>query len=240
MSDYVIDGEILTDIADAIREKTGESGVIIPEDMPDAIADISGGGSLDISLIDGESYTTSEINLSSLECYQSFPDGFSYYNEAYPHPLTRSIVKDLGQQNSSFTVYYYSSITSLCGVTYPRILQIHNTQTIYRSCMFYTKSGYAVGYSTWNTDTVTNIDSRNNHCYAVKCDLPNNIATFFMDGVKLGELRIDATGRYVSFNGYLNDAAPQANSRYAAVVEGVQSDAKIIENMQTIMSHYAA
>ena len=45
MSDYVIDGEILTDIADAIREKTGESGVIIPEDMPDAISDISGGGS---------------------------------------------------------------------------------------------------------------------------------------------------------------------------------------------------
>lgn len=239
MSDYVIDGEILTDIADAIREKTGESGVIIPEDMPDAISDISGGGSFDISLIDGESYTTSEINLSSLECYQSFPDGFYYHNDIYPHPLNRSIVKDLGQENSSFTVYYYSSII-YAGDTYARILQIHNRQNTYCSCMFYILSGYAVGYSTWDTDTATNIDSRNNHCYAVKCDLPNNIATFFIDGVKIGELRIDATGRYVSFNGYLNGGPPQANAKYAAVVEGVQSDAKIIENMQTIMSHYAA
>ena len=198
-----------------------------------------GGGSLDISLIDGESYTTSEINLSPLECYQSFPDGFYFYNDVYPHPLTKSIVKDLGQDNSSFTVYYYSSII-YNDRNYPRILQIHNTNTTYYSCMFYIMSGYKVGYSTWNTDTATNIDSKNNHCYAVKCDLPNNIATFFIDGVKIGELRINATGRYVSFNGLLNNNPPQADAKYAAVVEGVQSDAKIIENMQTIMNYYAA
>lgn len=43
MADFLIDGGILTDIADAIRGKTEESGVIIPEDMATAISGISGG-----------------------------------------------------------------------------------------------------------------------------------------------------------------------------------------------------
>lgn len=35
----------LTDIADAIRAKTGESDLLTLDEMPDAIAGISGGGS---------------------------------------------------------------------------------------------------------------------------------------------------------------------------------------------------
>ena len=41
---YKIDSETLTDIADAIRAKTGESGSMTPLEMPDEIASISGGG----------------------------------------------------------------------------------------------------------------------------------------------------------------------------------------------------
>lgn len=41
---YVIDGETITDIADAIRAKTGDSASMTPLEMPDEIASISGGG----------------------------------------------------------------------------------------------------------------------------------------------------------------------------------------------------
>lgn len=37
MGDYIIDGAILTDIADAIRSKTSDTQTIIPEDMAGAV-----------------------------------------------------------------------------------------------------------------------------------------------------------------------------------------------------------
>lgn len=43
MSDYIIHGDSLEDIADAIREKTGTSSPIAVGDMPDLISRISGG-----------------------------------------------------------------------------------------------------------------------------------------------------------------------------------------------------
>lgn len=42
MSDYLIDGEILGDIADAIREKTNSTDTITPENMASEIASITG------------------------------------------------------------------------------------------------------------------------------------------------------------------------------------------------------
>lgn len=44
MADRLIQTGTLTDIADAIRAKTGGSSLIAPEDMPTEIASISGGG----------------------------------------------------------------------------------------------------------------------------------------------------------------------------------------------------
>lgn len=43
---YVIDSETLTDIADAIRAKTGDNASMTPLEMPDEIASISGGDPL--------------------------------------------------------------------------------------------------------------------------------------------------------------------------------------------------
>lgn len=37
MPDYIIKGETLTDIADAVREMNGESAEYTPAEMPDAI-----------------------------------------------------------------------------------------------------------------------------------------------------------------------------------------------------------
>lgn len=44
MSKYSIDGQTLTDIADAIREKTGDTAALTAAAMAEAIASISGGG----------------------------------------------------------------------------------------------------------------------------------------------------------------------------------------------------
>ena len=49
MSKYVIDNTTLTNIGDAIREKTSTSSLLMPEDMPEAIRSIEGGGSAEYS-----------------------------------------------------------------------------------------------------------------------------------------------------------------------------------------------
>ena len=42
MSDYIIDGAILTDIADAVREKTGAIEPIVPENMAEMLRNVEG------------------------------------------------------------------------------------------------------------------------------------------------------------------------------------------------------
>lgn len=42
MSDYIIDGAILTDIADAVREKTGTTDPIVPEKMAEMLRNVEG------------------------------------------------------------------------------------------------------------------------------------------------------------------------------------------------------
>ena len=40
MADYIIDGAVLTDIADAIRSNTGDTEPIVPEAMAEKIASL--------------------------------------------------------------------------------------------------------------------------------------------------------------------------------------------------------
>lgn len=221
-----------------------QNGIYNPPSGVDGYApvtvNVSGGssGPYYISLIDGESFSTSEVDLQGLYPKLSLNDGFSFSDTNIGRD--RSLIKDLGQTGRSFTFYYYGSVV-YSAVQYARIVEIRESVSSYKCCMFYVLNGYGIGYSTYNTDSTTSIDSRNDHCYAIRADLQNNIAAFFVDGVKLNELRLDATGRYISINGYLdNHQTMQAAHKYAGVVEGVQSDAKIIENMQTIMAHYSA
>lgn len=85
-----INESTLTDIADAIRSKTGGSALINPEDMADEIESIStggGGGSLPsiISKIDGGSFTpSSDTQASSYSISHSLgvtPKGFVIWTE---------------------------------------------------------------------------------------------------------------------------------------------------------------
>lgn len=51
MSKVYLEDSTLTDIADAIREKTGKNGLITPANMPDEIESISGGGDFPLEVI---------------------------------------------------------------------------------------------------------------------------------------------------------------------------------------------
>lgn len=66
MADYMIKGETLTNIANAIRAKSGSSATMTPEQMSTEIENIStGGGDID-ALIDG-SLTEITSNVTSIK-----------------------------------------------------------------------------------------------------------------------------------------------------------------------------
>ena len=70
MSEYMIQGETLTAIADAIRAKTGNSGAIQPGDMASAIAGIAGGsvGTCEVTI----SIDSAAIGISPYSAYILF------------------------------------------------------------------------------------------------------------------------------------------------------------------------
>ena len=97
MSDYVIDGGILTDIADAIREKTGESGVIIPEDMPDAIDNIS-----------------NTLNIVHIWTKSTGGSDAALYAQRVVYDPQSKIITAIGEpMDIPFQSFYYGEITEL-------------------------------------------------------------------------------------------------------------------------------
>lgn len=83
MTDYLIDGEILGDIADAIREKTNTTNTITPENMASEIASISNSSSVSLigtwTVIDEPEIPTTEMPLSFTSNGENFISiGFSY------------------------------------------------------------------------------------------------------------------------------------------------------------------
>ena len=85
---YSIDGSTLTDIADAIREKTGDTAALTAAAMAEAIAGISGGGGLEYET--GEWTPVSavaELNISFSDVHNDVPAvvcvGLDYNNTFY-------------------------------------------------------------------------------------------------------------------------------------------------------------
>lgn len=89
MADRLIQTGTLSDIADAIRAKTGKSAIMTPLEMPEEIASIEtgGGGSLPsiISKIDGGSFTLSSdtqgTEYSISHNLGVVPKGFVFWTE---------------------------------------------------------------------------------------------------------------------------------------------------------------
>ena len=78
MAKYVIEDTTLTNIASAIREKTGKSDLLLPSQMPSEIQNIQTGGTtdeyLDFSNISGVYYEYSGYNLVSRMLLKKLPD----------------------------------------------------------------------------------------------------------------------------------------------------------------------
>ena len=72
---YEIDGQRLTDIADAIRDQTGGSATIAPENMPTQIRSISGGGDLPSGGSEGQVLTIVSGEPDWADVPTELPDG---------------------------------------------------------------------------------------------------------------------------------------------------------------------
>ena len=85
MPEYLIQGETLTGIADAIRAKTGESGQMTPLEMPEKIASIQTGGgggtavsAADINFYDYDGMLVAAWTLEELAGKTALPDNPSH------------------------------------------------------------------------------------------------------------------------------------------------------------------
>ena len=79
MADYLIHDSTLEDIADAIRNKTGGSSLIAPEDMSTEIASISGGGSsYEMKLLYETAPTTEQVSAIKID-FTSSMLGYDVY-----------------------------------------------------------------------------------------------------------------------------------------------------------------
>ena len=71
MAKYVIEDTTLTNIASAIREKTGKSELLLPSQMPSEIQSISGGGDTDYQL-------NADMKWAKQVCIDDVQEGFTY------------------------------------------------------------------------------------------------------------------------------------------------------------------
>lgn len=109
MSSYIIQSQTLTDIADAIRNKAGSSSSLTPLEMPNAIANISSGISINTITIEiGENSVT---NASKLYNY------FHPYFQGAKALLSIELVENTYTENNQFVRYRYGESTSYSGVS---------------------------------------------------------------------------------------------------------------------------
>ena len=254
MSDYVIDGQILTDIADAIREKTGESGIIIPEDMPDAISDISGGGggTLPIDVTYLPNSDSSKILASSYVPEDLFTKILITGLTKNPidiganSPYGECFSTDLGAINTDVTCY---CIVRRVGTRTGEILVIGVPYAMSNGndpCFDFQNNNGQVDFSTWgNNNTWSNLNSYNYLCLAISVNATTKKARFFANGIihpSVPEKVFNNSGSYVCFGAGLKDIPTSYSGdvqfAYCGVVKECESDATVIANMQHLMSEF--
>lgn len=101
MSEYIIESQTLTDIADAIRGKTGSSSTLTPLQMPSAIANIPSGSSVNTITIEiGENSVTQGLELYNL---------FLPYFQGAKALLSIEMVENTYTVNNQFMYYRYGA-----------------------------------------------------------------------------------------------------------------------------------
>lgn len=110
MSEYIIESQTLTDIADAIRGKTGSSSTLTPLEMPNAIANIPSGSSINT--------TTIEIGENSVTNAGQLYNYFKPYFRGAIALLSIELVEDTYTVNNQFVKYRYGESTSYNASSY--------------------------------------------------------------------------------------------------------------------------
>lgn len=104
MGSYIIQSQTLTDIADAIRNKAGSSSSLTPLEMPNAIANISSG--ISINTITIEIGTNSVTNAGNLYKY------FQPYFQGAIALLSIEMVENTYTENNQFVRFRCGKSTS--------------------------------------------------------------------------------------------------------------------------------
>ena len=99
MSSYIIQSQTLTDIADAIRNKAGSSSTLTPLEMPNAIANIPSGSSVNTITI--------EIGANSVTQGLALYNFFLPYFQGAKALLSIEMVENTYTVNNQFMYYQY-------------------------------------------------------------------------------------------------------------------------------------
>ena len=150
MSKYSIEGQTLTDIADAIRSKTGDTAALTAAAMAEAIASISGGGGAS-NIVMGEFTIDESLTDATLEidvpytgngfpvAYFVYADYYDYYHIAkqYAVGMFAAVKSDTEEPN-------YSNLHNNAGVmsiykSSASLTSVNPTQS--RSAIVYRSNG---------------------------------------------------------------------------------------------------
>lgn len=114
MAEYIIQGETLTDIADAIRSKTGDSSIIQPSQMASAISSISTG--ITVQRKTGQ-FTTGSSGTAKVNCGFKpdliiiVGDGENYEGKYYEYNLVFAVNE---RQHSNYSLCASASSAQYC------------------------------------------------------------------------------------------------------------------------------
>ena len=151
MSNLYIKAQTLTDIADAIRNKTGASAMMTPSQMASAIGSISGGDTtLEDELITGELNNYENSRVTTIRPYAfysyqllttvSFPNVTSIGSYAFGYCTSLTTVSF--PVVTSIKSYAFYSCTSLTTINFPKATHIESYA--FRYCYSLTAASFPV------------------------------------------------------------------------------------------------
>lgn len=140
-------------------------------------------------------------------------------------------------EDVSMTVYGVLKVSS--GSFAGRLLSICKSASTSREQLMCLNgnSTASVIWASYGSDSSVSCNVTQKHVYAISADVSTGKSRFYLDGVYLGEKSFVALG-YPYWSSNASSQYTNADFYYGAVVSGMEADATIIANMQTIMTHY--
>ena len=133
MSDYIIDGAILTDIADAVREKTGATNPIVPENMAEMLRNVEG----DYERGYAEGYEKGDSNMDGILTRQATTisnDRITYLGiEVFRNYESLAVVDFPNVTSTGVNVFY--ACYALHTVNLPSLISISSNMFAYSSLL---------------------------------------------------------------------------------------------------------